>query len=212
MSIITDNIGLISFFVVFALCYIVARGISINNKAIAKNKKSFWNRELEANSVRRKDISNLNYVLFPSDMPLDALTAIGRSDLVKEFEGFSNKKMLNLTGYSNTDLKLMYGPANLDELTMYDDNFTSFIRLLNNMANALLKAETADEESAKIILEYSISIDSDISATYTSLADIYAKSDDTDKLNELISKAENLSSLSGPVIVTKLNNIKLQNK
>jgi len=212
MSFILDHIGLISFFLVFSLCYIVARGISINNKAMSDRKNSFWNRELEANSVRRKDISGLDYIVYPSHLPLDSLINIGRKDLADEFQTFSDKKIINLSGYSNTDLKLMYGPANLNDLSSYDENFTSFIRLLNNIGNALLDADTTDDTATRQFLEYSVSIGSDISATYINLAEIYIKHGEDDKLNDLINKAESLTSLSGPVIVTKLNNIKLQSK
>lgn len=207
-----DHIGWILFVVVFYVCFIIARGIYQNNKATKENKDNFWNRESEANSVRRKDISNLDYISFPENLPIDSVSNIGRNDLAEEFKSFSDKKMLNLSKYTNTDLKLMYGPANLDQLSMFDENYSLFIRLLNNISTALLKADTPKENEAKAFLEYSISIGSDISYTYISLAELYARNGDTDKIDMLITKAESLSSLSASVIITKLNNIKFQDK
>ncbi len=212
MNILIDNLGVIILFFVFCLCFVIARSISNTNIESEKAKQSFWARESEANSVRRKDISNLAYISFPENLPIDSVATIGRNDLVEEFKSFCDKKMLNLSEHTNTDLKLMYGPANLDQLSQFDENYALFIRLLNNISTALLKADTPKETEAKVFLEYSISIGSDISYTYISLAEIYAKNGETDKLDTLITKAENLSSLSAPVIVTKLNNIKFQDK
>lgn len=212
ISIFFDHIGWISFVLVAYVCFITARGIYLNNKATKENKDSFWNRESEANSVRRKDISNLDYIIFPENLPINSLITIGRNDLSEEFKSFSDKKMLNLSKYTNTDLKLMYGPANLDQLSRFDENYALFIRLLNNISTALLKAEPPRETEALTFLEYSISIGSDISYTYINLAELYVRNGDTDKIDTLITKAEGLSSLSASAIVTKLNNIKLQDK
>lgn len=212
MNILIDNLGVIILFFVICLCFVIARSIANTNTETEKSKKNFWTRESEANSVRRKDISNLEYINFPENLPIDSLITVGRNDLAEEFKSFSDKKMLNLSGYTNTDLKLMYGPANLDQLSQFDENYALFIRLLNNISNAFLKANTPMEKEAQIFLEYSISIGSDISHTYVSLAEIYAKNGDTDKIDLLITKAEGLSSLSASVIITKLNNIKFQDK
>ena len=52
------------------------------------------------------------------------------------------------------------------------------------------------------------SIGSDITASYTMLATIYADKHDTDHLDELIRKAESITSLSGKTIQIKLHSIK----
>jgi len=75
--------------------------------------------------------------------------------------------MINLSGYTNTDLKELYGVANLDELSAYDQNFLLFIRNLSIWGKYLY--EKNDFARSKQIMEYSLSIESDISSVYTTL-------------------------------------------
>ncbi len=212
MSIIIDNLGVLIMFFFLSLCFFIARGISNSNHASEKNKQSFWAQESKANMVRRQDISALPYISVHNHLPIEKITSIGRNDLVDEFNSLSKRKMLNLSGYTNTDLKLMYGPANLDELSNCDESFIRFIRVLNNMGTALLNTDIPDTENAKIFFEYAISIDSDISQTYISLATLYMKEENTDKIDQLIEKSKELKSLSASALTTKLNNIKLNVK
>ena len=92
----------------------------------------FWQRERDANNTRKQDISQLDYVDFSGvTLPF----AQFEDTLLKECEqqvlNLKDKKVLNLTGISNTDLKMTYGAANLPLLTQYDQNFTLLVRTLN---------------------------------------------------------------------------------
>ena len=118
--------------------------------------------------------------------------------------GLKDKKILNLTGISNTELKLSYGAANLTELTEYDDNFTTLIKAIASLGHALI--DNNDTADALSFLEYGISIGSDISSNYIDLAIIYAATDrfDDRKLKE---KAEMLKSLSRDNIIGQLDNM-----
>ena len=46
-------------------------------------------------------------------------------------EALKEKKILNLSGFTNTDLKLEYGVGNLTELTDYDNNYVTLSRSLH---------------------------------------------------------------------------------
>ena len=108
--------------------------------------------------------------------------------------GLKDKKILNLTGISNTELKLSYGAANLTELTEYDDNFTTLIKAIASLGHALI--DNNDSADALSFLEYGISIGSDISSNYIDLAIIYAATDRFDDIRKLKEKAGMLKSLS----------------
>ncbi len=197
------------FLIIFTiyLGFVIARYISKYNQTVARNKKQFWDKESEANNVRRADISGLNYIRLPMDtFPLTKAATCGLTTQIEELVKLSEKDILNLSTYTNTDLKLMYGPANLDTLSQCDENYTQLIKTLNKIGDELIKANAADD--ALVFLEYAVSIDTSITQTYVNLGAIYHNQGDTDKLNDLITKAENIESLSGPTIVTKLNNIK----
>ncbi len=165
---------------------------------------SFWNRENAANSTRRKDISNLNYVDF-SGVALPF--SLFEDDLLKQCESqilaLKEKKILNLTGISNTDLKLKYGPANLPELTQYDQNFTLLARTLNTWGQRL--HELSYNEEAVAVLSFAVSIKSDIRATWQLLAQLYAESGSTAKIQEMKLSAASLNSLTKDPILAMLD-------
>ena len=191
--------------------FLFIRTKSRYNQQVEGTKKSFWQRESDANSIRRADISNLDYIKVPLDtFSLKDVSTVGLSEEVNALKALSEKKILNLSMYSNTDLKLMYGPANLEELSICDDNYANLIKLLNKMGTALYDANRGD--LALSFLEYAVNIDSDITATFVTLGNIYKEKADVHKLDALISKAESLSSITSKAIVTKLNNIKSQEK
>lgn len=191
--------------------YITARSIARNNKIEAGNKKSFRETEARANSVRKADISNLDFITIPTDsLPIDAAAGQGCKAQTDVLKKLSCKKIIDLSSYTNTDLKFMYGPANLDTLSQYDNNYTELIRVLNKTGEILM--ENGNPDTAKVFLEYAISIGSDISDTYKNLGTIYLSENDTASFDKLIKSAEALRSLSKSSIITKLNNIKSSDK
>lgn len=202
--------GFLILFLIY-MCYITARGIANSNRITERNRKSFWAKESEANSVRRADISNLDYIKIPMDtLPVKAAENLGCSDLISALAKLSEKKILNLSMYTNTELKLMYGPANLDTLIQCDTNYTELIKILNKIGLKLIESNAPD--IAEAFLEYAISIGSDISTTYTGLGSVYKEKGKEDKLSRLIASANALTSLSKNTIITNLNNIKSSGK
>lgn len=161
--------------------------------------EKFWAREREANATRRKDISNLDYITIPDGLfPLNLDSAV--ENQLAELIG---KKMLNLTGMTNTDLKLEYGVQNLDELTSYDDNFVEFIKLAPDYAKELIAAGQTDD--ARNILEFAVNNLADSRAIFDILSSIYVEAGETSKIPQLISLAEKLDSLSKNIILDDLN-------
>lgn len=161
--------------------------------------EKFWEREHEANATRRKDISNLNYITIPEDLfPFNLNT-----DVENSLSALKGKKMLNLTGKTNTDIKLEYGMQNLEELSQYDDNFTEFVRLVPLYCDELVANNQRD--SAKKALEFAVNNHADSKAVFTRLADMYKEDGETDKAARLIDIAEELNSMSKRVIISALN-------
>ena len=190
-----------------ALCYIVSRNVSRFKKSHGQSHEEFLEQESRANSVRKADISALPYVEIPLDeLPLDALSACGCSALAEELRALASVKILNLSMYTNTELKLMYGPANLTALSDCDDAYTSLIMLLNKIGASLLEADRPDD--AEKFLSFAISIGSDITTSYTMLATLYAKKHDINRIDRLIGNADSLTSLSGKTIQSNLRSIR----
>lgn len=190
-----------------ALCYVVSRNVSRFKKTHGQSHEEFLEQESRANSVRKADITALPYVEIPLDeLPLDALSACGYSALSEELRALASVKILNLSMYTNTELKLMYGPANLTALSDCDDAYTSLIMLLNKIGASLLEADRPDD--AEKFLSFAISIGSDITTSYTMLATLYAKKHDINRIDRLIGNADSLTSLSGKTIQSNLRSIR----
>lgn len=104
------------------------------------NIKKFWEREQKANATRKKDISTLKYIEWDTTLPVKENNTL-LSDILKnnpeadsaynKIISVKDKNIINLTEYSNTDLKLKYGVANLEALTEYEDNYTLLIKNLS---------------------------------------------------------------------------------
>ena len=200
--------------------------------------KEFWERELRANSVRRKDIENLPYIPFdPAMIPEHPELNDERvNEYITELKGLKGKRILNCTGQTNTDLKLEYGAANITKLTEYDGNYTILVRTIARLAEKYLihsarfledvsiqdDSETAQENNdrqisqqmsdtlkadAQKLLEYGISIGTDVRLNYELLGQLYAENNDFAKIEGLKATAETLNSLSKEPILRMLDRL-----
>lgn len=173
-----------------------------------KQSEDFWAREQAASFARKKDISGLPYIkLEEADLPFS-------EDLPKNSELFDteaalknlfNRPVLDLSGFTNTDLKLNYGAANFTVLSAADTNYLTLIRGLDKWGRLLYGEGRTDD--ARTVFEYAVSIGSDIRNTYRTLGDIYASSSDREALSKLIATAEELDSDTITPIITYLNNL-----
>lgn len=196
------------FFVCLVIIFVVWLKLKLSktDKASDLRQKEFWEKEQRANFVRKKDISNLEYITVPMDeLPFAETKNEELNYIQSQIKNLSQKKILNLSGYSNTDLKLSYGTANIGVLSEYEQNFNLLLRHLNKWG-ALLYQE-GQYLNAKKVLELALNYHSDIGATYTLLANIYAKEKDFDKIKELIVKADSVNSLTKNNTLNSLNTI-----
>lgn len=185
--------------------------VEVNKKIRDADDKeaSFWDKEREANSVRRKSIEELDYIHLPKDeaLPLSLLPDHPEMpEILHTLEILKSDKILNLIGLTNTDLKLKYGAANLTALSRYDQNYTSLVTTFQKWADILLEADYTDE--AVGLMEYLVSINADIGKTYRLLGKYYLKHGELDKYDELIVKATNLKSINSPYIAESLKELK----
>lgn len=191
------------FFTISAVIFIIVFTIR-NRKNIRKQAnldESFWEKELKANATRKQDISQLDYITIPLELLLPDIS----SNHADKIRALSEKKIVNLSGITNTDLKLKYGVANLELLGEYDSNFADLIYSLSAYATELIEAGYAD--AAVKILEYAISINADSGTIYTTLGELYKDKGQADKLIDLIEKADSLSIPSKPSVLAKLNDL-----
>ena len=175
-----------------------------------QQEEKFWDRELRSNSVRKKSLDTLEYVHLPYDL-LPFGTAGDDENLQAiedELTALKDLKIVNLTGITNTDLKLEYGTANITALTEYDQNYTTLVIALQKWGDALYTLGRF--EDAASVLEFAVKTRTDITATYRLLIDMYKtklglnEQEIQRKLDGLVPIANSLNSLSRSTILKLL--------
>ncbi|MBQ7680359.1 MAG: hypothetical protein IJT34_10985 [Butyrivibrio sp.] len=169
---------------------------------------TFWDREREANAARKKPLDDLPFLhipleelpfgVLPEDPDIMTQEKTIRSLAATEDEEWS--RIVNLTGISNTELKLRYGAANLERLIYYDQNYTSLVTALQAWGAAL--SEHGLYHEAETVWSYAISIGTDISGTYAGLIQLWRdhlflpEETARERIAALRPTAESLQSLS----------------
>lgn len=169
--------------------------------------ENFRKRESEADNTRKKPLDDLNYITIPDEifrMNRDSDDNDCQS-AVKVFDSLKDQKIVNLTGISNTDLKLAYGAPNLPILAQYDQNYTVLARSLDRYASFLTKSGNTDD--AVKVLEFAVETGSDISSTYKQLVALYQSNGIKDKIPSLKKKASSLNSVMSPSILRYLDSV-----
>lgn len=198
--------GLLGIFIFFI--FLLAFFRKRNTRMQENVEQSFWERENEANNARRQDISGLSYITIPLDkFPIGICKDEDLEDYENTLKELSRQKILNLGFQSNTELKLKYGPANLDVLTMYEQHFTTLCRTLVSYAKRLIALNYTAE--AQTVLEFGLSCGSDLSQNYLLLATLYKESGNLTSIDTLIEKANQMDS---PMKISILSHLtELQN-
>ena len=190
-----------SFIVFLVFFYISTNRAERKNRA---NKQSYWEREQKANSVRRQSLDNLDYIVISYDtFPMAiADTEETIKQCLRELNELASEKIVNLTGLTNTDLKLEYGAANISLLSRYDQNFTILVRILQTWAERL--NELGYQNEALQVLEFAISNRTDISGSYYLAAKLYTALGNPEKISYLKRTADTLQSAMRNSIVRTL--------
>lgn len=199
------NIGFLASFITFSL--LVYYNIKKWSRKSRRLESDFWARESAANSVRRKSLEGLPYIKIPLEsFPTHLLNDNSEVlECIEIMESLSDQKIVNLTGWSNTDLKLEYGTANITALSEYDQNYTLLARTLQQWADVL--ADAGYLEEAVVLMKFAVSTNTDVSRTYYQLADYWASKKEWGEIQQLLHTAEGLRSSNRAAIVRHLKEV-----
>ncbi len=167
----------------------------------------FWERERRANFTRKKSLDGLHYITIPDEI-LELQPACNSEEInncLTDLRDLSSCKIVNLTGYTNTDLKLTYGTANINILSDFDIHYTNLVTLLQKLAELLHK--NGEDVHAITVLEFAISTGTDVSKSYYLLAQLYQENGTPEKISSLIQQAQNINSLLRDSIVQTLQKL-----
>ena len=173
--------------------------------------RAFWEREREADSTRKKNLDTISYIKVPNWITLDSLSSslptddeeLNRCNDI--LNSLMSQRILNLTGMTTTDIKLEYGPANINKVDEYDQNFTLFAQTIYAYGERL--HTLGFDHEAMRVLRFGIDSLSDISGNYKLLATLYIKYGLQDKIPELKEAAANLNSLLKNSIIKYLDEL-----
>lgn len=155
--------------------------------------ENYLQTEKAASISTEKSLEDLNFISIPLErFRFHISNDTKLSQIEEEIQKLSVEKICNLNGISNTDLKLKYGAKNLSQLSEYDHNYLVLVRTLAEWSTRLF--ELGYDDDAIAVAEYAIDCNSDVSKTYTTLARIYKKNGQMDKLYDLIPLVETLST------------------
>ena len=192
-------------FTIFAAVFgIMCIYMKNTTKNISIADEEYWERERKANSTRKQPLTDLTYVKIPLEtFPIGLVTGNERiDDCERKLQALSELPIVNLSEFSNTDLKLKYGVANITILSEYDQNFLQLVRVLHEYGKELM--ELGYEAEAETVLQFAILSGSDIKGSYLLLTDYYEKQGAYDKIELLMEQAEGLTSLMKKPIINAL--------
>lgn len=192
-------------FTIFATVFgIMCIYMKNTTKKISIASEEYWERERKANSTRKQPLTDLTYVKIPLEaFPIGLVTGNERiDDCERQLQALSELPIVNLSEFSNTDLKLKYGVANITILSEYDQNFLQLVRVLHEYGKELM--ELGYEAEAETVLQFAILNGSDIKGSYLLLAGYYEKQGAYDKIELLMEQAEGLTSLMKNPIINAL--------
>jgi len=184
-------LGVTIFFIVIIFILWLRYELKKSSRTLQNANDKFWEREELANSTRKKSTDSLNYItISEKSLPFLEINDEIVAKCVSRLVFLKDKKILNLTGKTNTDLKLEYGAANLTYL-------------LNTYSARLY--ELGYESEARKVLEFAVETGSDSLSMYRLLADIYSGRNEADSLEYLLFKANQLDSMLKKTIVNDVS-------
>jgi hypothetical protein len=192
----------LSFLIIFVLW--LNYQIIKNNRLSKKGLEEFWKKESQANLTRKSDITKLDYINVPYDrLPMEDNPDPSINSLRNTILSQSEKKILNLSSFSNTELKLKYGTSNTKQLFECDNNFIVLVANLHKWGERLyLQGHTTD---AITVLEVAVNCKSDVHKTYDLLVKIYIEQKTPDKINNLINSISNSDIRDKEKLLSKLH-------
>ena len=149
----------------------------------AKNRR-FLEEEQAANMARKREIEP--DLFFYAD--LENLPHVPESDPHKVLRTSKRTMIRFEVPESNVDLKKRYGVAQLDSITLYEENYHDFLKSLGEWAQAL--HDEGNVDGALQVLDYAIGLGSEFRGAYRLTADIYASERDARALEQLLQMAQ----------------------
>ena len=149
--------------------------------------REFLEAEDAANAVRKKEIEP--DLFFIAD--LSGLPAVPEGDPHNVERAAARQMIYFRTPISNLELKREYGPAQMDVIAQYEENFNDYLKCLTNWATDIAETRNPQDVSdSLLILGYTIAHGTELRNAYKLAADLYAEARDFATLEALMDTAD----------------------
>ena len=197
------NLVIFASFMVFGvwLTFQLRKSRNLNEKASV----DFWENENMANSVRKKQLEDSDFVHFPFDkLPEeDTFDPEAIPECYSILKELSDKKMVNLNGISNTEVKMRFGTANIAILTEYDTNYECFAKNIYLLCQHLY--DLGRKEEALMLSEEAILTGTDSLSHYKLMVQIYREQGNFAAISWLRENAEKIKGITKGAILRALS-------
>ena len=160
----------------------------------------FLEDEKKANAARARDVEAHFY--FKPDLDSLPIRETTNAEVDKKQKYVQKRGNLTMLRFpekmTNLQLKSLYGLANLEKIVTYENNYNTYVSALVDWADTLIsKGGEQEKTDAILILEETVTLDSEYRKTYMHLADYYSETGKYENLNNLIDRVTVLFSDEG---------------
>lgn len=203
--------AIFAFFVIIAILFNYR--IKKLTREEAKVREAFWQRERESLIVRKKDFDENDFITpdisslrFPNVEFIGYELKLYQASIDK-INSLIQKPMMNFSGLTNTEVRLRFGTANQTTITNNEGNYNSFLKALYDYGQLMEKS--GETEEALSAYEICISINSEYTKHYISLAKLYLQQNNKKALSALREKASQVDQMAQTKILSKLDELSL---
>lgn len=162
---------------------------SIDEKTEKKDSE-FWEKEEYANSIRKKkelplfhiDLEDVHFIENADTDEENEILA-----LQEEVMEFSGLPMMNCENKTNIDLKIEYGPSNLQPIIESEQNFIDFQKTILTLGKKLYDMNKIEESIS--ILEKGVQYGSGYDDNYIILCNLYVQIQEKNRIRDLYTNA-----------------------
>ncbi len=115
---------------------------------------AFWERERQASYVPKQSMDDLVFIKFTEDLipSADQSSSDELKAVIEDLHRLPGAMICDLSAFSNTDLKLKYGTANFNDLSVADNNYIRLIQWSGKLLTCL--DEEGRIEDARPFIEF----------------------------------------------------------
>ena len=173
---------IISGFLILWTGIFIAYRVKKSNKIMKESIDNFNEKEREANNARRHEIGDDIY--FKPDMSAIPFLNDGSKE-EERVKSIASRPMIKMPGrVSTTELKLMYGPSQLEHIIICEECYNDYLSALIDLAEH--RINDGHKNDGLQLLLYTIGLGSDFRKNYALLIDLYIGDRDGSKLDELL--------------------------